>query len=370
LNLPAAPLEDWLRDYYFAAKADISSSGVEPYGFAEVRELLGITVADLDSVQFSDSRSAGDPRLRRAIAARYGDGDPERVMAANGSSETLFLVLNTVLGSGDEVVVLDPAYHSLTAIAGAIGCHLVRWPLRPEHGFRPDLDELADLVRDQTRAIIVNFPHNPTGISLSAAELGRLTGIAAQAGAYLIWDGAFTDLTHGAPPLPDPSTRYERAITFGTLSKSFGLPGLRVGWCIAQPGVIADCIRWRDYITLALSPLVEFVAIRAVGQADILLRPRLAQARRNLDLVAGWMAEHEGLVEWARPDGGVTAFPRLLGVTDVEAFCHSLMRDYGVLTVPGTCFGLPGHIRLGFGGGTAELRQGLEAMSEQLRARR
>jgi aspartate/methionine/tyrosine aminotransferase len=170
--------------------------------------------------------------------------------------------------------------------------------------------------------------------------------------------------------LPDPSTRYDRAITFGTLSKSYGLPGLRVGWCIAPPGVIADCIRWRDYITLALSPLVEFVAIRAVSHAETLLRPRLAQARHNLHLVTGWMAEHEDLVDWARPDGGVTAFPRLRGVPDVEAFCHGLMRDHGVLTVPGTCFGLPGHIRLGFGGGTAELRQGLAAMSELLRARR
>lgn len=367
MDLPAAPLEDWLRDRYFAAKADISSSGVEPYGFAEVRELAGITLADLDSVQFTDSRSCGDPRLRQLIADRYGTGDPGRVMAANGSSEMLFLVMNTLLSPGDEVIVLDPAYHSLTEIARSVGCRLIPWPMRFENGYRADLDELAELMSPRTRALIVNFPHNPTGVSIGPEDLSRIVDLASENEAYLIWDGAFSDLAYDSGPLPDPSVLYEKAITFGTLSKSFGLPGLRVGWCIAPANLLSACVRWRDYTTLALSPLVELVAIRVLGQPDVLLAPRLAQVRRNLARVAAWMTQNADVVDWVRPGGGVVAFPRLRHVADTEVFCDRLMRDYGVLTVPGECFGCPGHLRLGFGGPTSELEQGLDAMSQLLR---
>ncbi len=363
MDLPPAPLEDWLRDYYFKANADISSSGVEPYGLREIRQVLEIDVADLDDITFRDSRSCGDPRLREAISRRWGDGDPERVMAANGSSETLFLVMSTLLSPGHEVVVVEPAYHSLVAIAGGIGCRVVRWPLRAENGFRPDLEELAPLLTSRTRMLVVNFPHNPTGVSLTMEEQQRLIAMADGAGCYLAWDAAFADITYDTPPLPDPTLTYERAISFGTLSKAFGLPGLRVGWCIAPPDVLRACVQWRDYTTLALSPLVELVAIKAIERSDRLLDSRLAMARRNLDIVEDWAAEHSDRVDWVRPHGGVVAFPRLSHVEDVDTFCHRLMQEFGVLLVPGSCFGLRDHVRLGFGGASTKLKEGLAGIS-------
>ena len=367
MRLPPAPLEQWLRDYYFEAKVDISSSGVEPYGFHEIRELLKIDAADLDEITFRDSRSCGDPRLREAISRRWGNGDPNRVMATNGSSEALFLVLSTLLSPGDEVVAIDPAYHSLVSIASGIGCRIISWRLGADNGFQPDLDTLAQLLTSRTRMLIVNFPHNPTGVSLTPGAQEQLIAMAEEVGCYLIWDAAFADLTYDSAPLPDPSLRYERAITFGTLSKAFGLPGLRVGWCIAPADVLEACVQWRDYTTLALSPLVELLAIRAVEKADELLRPRLAIARHNLEFLENWIAEQADRVEWVRPHGGVVAFPRFPYVEDVVAFCHQLMQEYRVLLVPGTCFGLSGHVRLGFGCPTAELEQGLTAVSALLK---
>lgn len=367
MNLPPAPLEDYLRDYYFTTEADISSSGVEPYRFSEIRQLLGIGEAELDSLVFSDSRSCGDPRLREAIARRWGDGNPDRVMAANGSTEVLFLVMAALLRPGDEVVVMEPAYHALVSIAAGIGCRIVPWPLRFEHGFVPDLDQLGRLLSGRTKMLVVNFPHNPTGVSVDPVTQRRLVEMAARAGTFLVWDAAFADLTYAAEPLPDASLLYDRAITFGTLSKSFGLPGLRVGWCFAPPEVLSACVRWRDYTTLALSPLVELIAIRAVEHAGALVQPRLAQARQNLALLEQWVAERQDQVSWVRPDGGVAAFPRLNGVPDVAEFCHRLMDAHRVLLVPGTCFGCPGHVRLGFGGAADELASGLGAVGEMLR---
>jgi capreomycidine synthase len=358
-------LEDWLRDRYFTARIDISSSGVHPYTFRDLRDLTGIRADDLDALDFRDSRSAGDPQLRAAIARRWGSGDPETVMATNGSSEALFLLMHALLRPGDEVVVLEPAYHSLHEIARSIGCLVRGWPLRYEAGFRPDVDELRAMVSERTRMLVVNFPHNPTGVSVDAATQSAIVTVAALTGAYLVWDAVFADLVPEGPALPDASTLYDRAISVNTLSKSYGLPGLRVGWCIGPPAVIRSCVTIRDYTTLALSPLVEIVAIGAVEHADRLLAPRLAEAQVNLEHVDRWVERHAGQVEWVMPDAGVVAFPRL-AVRDETEFCRELAERYGVLLVPGSCFLCPGHVRLGFGIPTGELVEGLDAVSALL----
>jgi capreomycidine synthase len=366
MQLRSAPLEDWLRERYFAADADISSSGVQPYTMAEVRAKTGLRQADLDSLVFTDGYSLGGPQLRQIIAERWGDGDSSRVMTANGSSESISLVLMALLRPGDEVVVVEPGYHLLVEFAVGLGCVPKAWRLDPANGWRPDLDELAGMVTGRTRAIIVNFPQNPTGTSISAAELDRLVEIAREAGAYLLWDAAFADLTYDDGPLPDASTRYEAAISFGTFSKAFGLPGLRFGWCIGPPGVLADCVRIRDYTTLHVAPLIELLAQRVLENAEAFLEPRRKQARLNRDIVGRWAATHPGLVSVTLPRGGVAAFPRLPGVADVDAFCDELFSRRGVLVIPGSCFGAPEHVRLGFGGPAEQLVRGLDRLAEEL----
>src|SRR5262249_43758034 len=161
----------------------------------------------------------------------------------------------------------DPIYPQLRAVAEAIGCRVRAWPLRAERGWRPDLEELERLVTPRTRMVIVNFPHNPTGATLTPAEQDALVAACARVGAYLVWDAAFGEVTYGAPPLPDPGSKYERAVSMGTLSKAYGLPGLRVGWCLAAPEVLEKMVRLRDYLTLHLSPLVELLAARALDRS-------------------------------------------------------------------------------------------------------
>jgi capreomycidine synthase len=363
--LPAADLEDWLRERYFAAAVDISSSGVHPYTFREVRQLLDIQPDDLDELTFRDSPSTGDRELRVAIASRWG-GDPEAVMATNGSTEAMFLLMHALIRPGDEVVVLEPAYHSPHVVARSIGARVVGWKLRYEDGFQPDVDDLRRLLSPHTRMIVANLPHNPTGATVDAATQRAIIAAADSVGAYLLWDAAFADLPMVGGPLPEATSLYERAITVNTLSKSFGLPGLRVGWCLAPPSVIQSCVTIRDYTTLALSPLVEFVARRAVDQADRLLAPRLAEARANLELVQRWAASTAEHLGWVAPGGGVVAFPRLLSVGDDRAFCHRLMEQFRVLVVPGACFAASGHIRIGFALPTEQLLQGLDGVSAVL----
>jgi capreomycidine synthase len=367
MKIAPALLEYWLRDYYFNCSIDISCSGVESFSLGELRDVLQLEQAEMDRIIFRDSESLGAPGLRQAIADRCSDGNPDRVMVTHGSSEAQFLVLNALLQPGDEVVVLEPSYQPLYSIAESIGCKLRSWRLRFDKGFRPDIEEAKRLIGPRTAMVILNFPHNPTGASLTLEEQTELIEAIERVGAYLVWDAAFAELIFDGKPLPDPHIHYERCLSLGTLSKAYGLPGLRIGWALASPDVLARCIQLRDYITLYLSPLVELIAQRAVEQSDRLLGLRLQQTYANLAILTEWCAEHKEFVAYVPPRGGVSTFLRLTGIDNEEAFCHRLAREHKTLLVPGSCFKQPSFVRLGFGGATLELGEGLSRLSTCLR---
>ena len=368
MQLLRAPLEDWLRDRYFTAEIDISSSGVQSFSMAELRQATGLSHETIDNLVFDDGYSLGTPEVRTAIARRWGDGNPEKVMTTSGSSEAVSLVLMALIKPGDEIIVMQPGYHLLVEFARALGCQLKTLALDEDNNWAVSLDNLADLVTPRTRAIIVNFPHNPTGASVHWDDMRTLLQHADRVGAYVLWDAAFADLVYDSGPLPDVSACYERGISFGTFSKAFGLPGLRFGWCLAPPDVLAECVRIRDYTTLHLSPLVELLALGVLEHADVFLEPRLKQARLNRSILAEWAYSVSDRVSLTLPAGGVAGFPRLAGFADTEDFCQQLFLQHGVLVIPGGCFGYPQHIRLGFGGPTDNLICGLDRLTTALSA--
>lgn len=363
-TLPPAPLEDWYREQYFNAEIDISGSGVEDFSLKQIRELVGITTEELDELVFHDSSTFGEPKLRQAIADKFGDGNADKVMVANGGSEAIFLIVEALLAPGDEVVVIDPGYHSLVNIVAAKGCVVKRWALEFDNDFSANIDALAELVTDKTKAIIVNLPHNPTGTSVTEQELLRIVELAKNADAYLMWDASFTHLCYEEQPLPEVTTLYDKGISFGTFSKAFGLPGLRFGWTVAPQDVLEACIVLKDYTTLFLGPLVEHIALRVVEKADVVIGNRLAQAKHNRQIVAQWIEGQQGRVTWILPRGGVTGFVQFEGVSDMEDFCTFLLKNYGVLLVPGTCFNRDGYARLSFGNNTEKLKQGLARVEQ------
>jgi capreomycidine synthase len=366
MQLPPAPLEDWLRDYYFSAEIDISASGVQPYSLAEVRERTGLRAEELDGLVMDDGYSLGTPAVRELLAAGWGNGDPSSVMTTSGSSEAISLVLSALLRPGDDVVVLDPGYHTLVDYARGLGCRLRSWRMRAADEFRPDPSDLAGLIRPGTRAVIANFPHNPTGATIDEATLRELVERADRVGAYVLWDAAFASLTYETAPLPDVTTLYPLGVSFGTFSKAFGLPGLRFGWTVAPPELLADCVRIRDYTTLHLSPLVELIALGVLRHADAFTVPRLEQARANRRLLLEWVGALDGRVVLDRPSGGVAAFPRIDVADSTDALCERLFHDHGVLVIPGSCFGYPQHLRIGYGGPGPVLAEGLDRLAKAL----
>ncbi|MBB4787159.1 capreomycidine synthase [Streptomyces rapamycinicus] len=368
---PAPPiLEEWYRRYLDRAELDISSSGVQPYSFAELRRIAGIGHDELDGIVMDDSTSQGSPELRQAIADRYAGGRREHVMVTHGSSEAIALTLGTLLEPGDRVVLSDSLYHSLGHFARERGCEIRTLPLGElSDGAFPD-SVLRDTIGPGTKAVVANFPHNPTGLSLSGTGYRAFLDRVADAGALLVWDAAFAEITHGADPLPNPEMLYPHTVSYGTFSKVYGLPGLRFGWCIAPPELIERTFPLRDRTTLFLSPLVERIALHAVRAAPRLIGPRVEQARHNLELMDRWVERHADVVAWQRPHGGVCGLLELPHVADVERFCLELLDRTGTLLVPGTAFDLPHGVRLGFGGAEKEFAAGLDRLSGFLRGAR
>ncbi len=362
MKLQPFELEEWFRRYYFSTDLVLCSSGVKEYSVGELLSLTGGR-EELEHIVLRDSPSLGAAELRQVLAHELGGLDPDELMITHGSSEAIFLIAHALLAPGDEVVALTPCYQSLYSVPEALGCTMVPWRLRFSERYIPNLDELRRLITPRTRLVIVNFPNNPTGASLTLAMLSALLETVMEAGAYLLWDGAFTELVYETAALPDPRFRYARTISLGTLSKSYGLPGLRVGWCAAPREVLNRCIRLRDYVTLNLSPLIEFLACRAIQNRQQFLVPRLHQARYNLTYLTAWVEQHADECEWVRPKGGVSAFLRLRRLEDTQNFCQTLATQHGVFVLPGACFGSPQDIRIGFGGDAADLQRGLGRLS-------
>jgi capreomycidine synthase len=370
MQVAIAKLEEWMRLYYHNVDYDIGSSGVRDVTIQELRTFCGFELSELDPMIFHDSECFGGHALRAALADRWTAGDVDRMMVTHGSSEAIYIVMHTVLEPGDEVVVVDPAYQQLYDIAGALGCRIVRWRLGSGGdggGFAADLASLRELAARRPRMIVVNFPHNPTGVSLTPQQQRELVAIAAECGAWLVWDHAFGELTYTAPPLPLPDW-YAKCIAFGTFSKSYGLAGIRVGWCMAPPELLARMALLRDYIALYVSPVLEFFAEKAVRNAERLVAMQRRHATRNLRLLRDWAERIGEPVRLYPPDGGVTTFVEFPGHPDVTSMCRRLAEDHRVLLVPGVCFGddFSSYARLGFGGTRTELAAGLAALEQVL----
>jgi capreomycidine synthase len=369
-DIARSQLDDWLRERYFTTRIDLSGAGVQNYSLGELRDLLGITSDELDDVVFRDSPSRGGVILRQAIAARVAPGRfdvVDRVMVTHGATEGILLALGTLVRPGDEIITLRPGDPSVRATARALGARVREWELSEEDGFRPDPDRLRAMISAATRAIVLSFPHDPTGVTVDNAMTGELLRLVERYDCHLVWDVSSAELVFEGGPLPDPGATHDRCVSVGSLSKAYGLPGMRLGWCVAAPELSRRMAALRDHVTANNSPLVERLATAVLSRADDVLKPRLAQAHANRELLAAWAVRNAGYLDCPIPRAGVTAFPSVPALADVTPMCVRLADQTGVLTVPGRCFGHPNRMRIGFGGPAEEFEAGLTALAQTAR---
>jgi len=349
-------LERWMSTWEMNVQYDIAESGIYPM---TVNELVGLmpeerraaTLAEALDLRLGYTEARGTEALRTIIANTYQATSPDEILVTTGAIEANYLLFNTLLDPGDHIVTVYPAYQQLYAVARAIGCDVALWELTPENGFRYDLDALEQLVTPKTKLIVANTPHNPTGAMLSEADLRRIHALAESVGAWLLVDEAYRwlDLPGGDPMAPPIRDLGARGISVGTMSKPFGLPGLRIGWIAAPEAVVQACWAARDYISLSPGKLNDYLAQVALKLRHEIVARNWEIVTANLSVADAWFEEHVDLVSWTRPRGGLLALMKYDFAVPSREVSDVLAADFSVMLAPGSAFGYEGYLRVGVG---------------------
>jgi aspartate/methionine/tyrosine aminotransferase len=350
-------LERYFARWEFAVQHVLCASDVEGWPMAELLALGDDeTTAMWSGLKLGYTESTGHPLLRREIAALYDNVGADDVLVFAGAEEAIFCLLSTSLQEGNHVIVTWPGYQSLYEVARAAGAQVSLHALREEDGWSLDVDRLIRAFRAETRIVVVNAPHNPTGMLPTVEEWRHLGAACADAGIRLVADEVYRFLEHdGAETLPAGADLDERFVSIGVMSKSFAMAGLRIGWLVSRDhGVLERCARLKDYTTICSSAPSEVLALIALRARDRVLERSREVVAANLDLLDAFFARRSDAFSWVRPRGGSTGFPRLVdgGPAGVSAdrFAARLVEATGVLLLPSTAFGSgDSHFRIGLG---------------------
>lgn len=374
MRLVPFALERWMTTYETRVEYDLAESGIQPLTTAELlafdadperrtRELLDLPL------NYSEAR--GTAELRARIAETYRDLTADDVLVTTGAIEANYVLFNALLQPGDRVVSVYPAYQQLYTVPEAIGCDVARLELREENDYRYDLDELERLVDERTRMIVVNTPHNPTGTAMTAAECARVYALAESVGAYILADEAYRWLTVDDVPLPPPFRDCgPRAISVGTLSKPFGIPGLRLGWIAATAEIAARCWAYRDYTSLSPSGLSDYLACRTFANREAILARTRAISAENLHMLRDFIADRADRFSWVEPRGGLLGLLRYHFDLPSEIVANRLAEEERVMLAPGSAFGMEGRLRIGLGGEPERFTAGLARVDRFFSRRR
>jgi len=360
-------LERWLTAHELHVEFDIAESGIYPLTTRDLLDLMpegerASTLQRLLDLRLGYSEATGTLRLRALLAQTYEGCGPDNILVTTGAIEANFLLFNVLLNPGDHVIAPYPAYQQLYSVPRALGCDVSLWRVRDDDGFRFDLDDLEHLLRPQTRLIVINSPHNPTGAVLDASELQRVYDLADSVGARVLSDEAYRWLavpgsSEATPPMYDLGPA---GISVGTLSKPFGLPGLRIGWMAAPAELAAACWAMRDYVSLSPGKLNDALAILALEHRDAIIQRNTGIISQNLSATEQWIAERRDIVSWMAPRGGLLALLRYnLDIPSLD-LANKLAEEYGVMLAPGSVFGFEHHLRIGIGQEPSLFQAGLE----------
>lgn len=368
MNLPPFALERYFAQHEFTVRYLLSSSDCDGLRQADLLAMADAETAHLwENLTLGYTEALGHPLLRAEIARLYRGITADEVLVIV-PEEGIFLALNAILRPGDHVICTFPGYQSLYAVAEGLGCAVTRWQPDAEQGWRFDPALLEQQVRPNTRLLIVNFPHNPTGYLPPVEEYLHILDFARRHDLYLLSDEMYRFLElDAATRLPSACTEYAKAVTLFGMSKTYGLAGARIGWLVTQDQALyARIAALKDYTTICSSAPSEILALIALRNGPRIIANHLARIRRNLALLDAFFAEFAGRCTWTRPRAGSIAFPQLTGGQDSAAFCARVIREANVLLLPSTVYDYGNrHFRLGYG--RENMPEALARLSEHLR---
>ncbi|MDQ7249859.1 aminotransferase [Dongia sedimenti] len=362
-------VEMWMNEFETRCELNLAETCVDSITLGELLDMAGkreSVLEELLPMRLGYGDIEGSPRLRDVIASLYAKQARENVLVCHGTIGANALVHQALVSRGDHVIAVVPTYQQHYSIPESLGAEVELLWLRAEHGYLPDLAALKAMLRPTTKLIAINNPNNPTGALMDRAMLSEIAALAGSAGAWILCDEVYrgTDQA-GEGYSASMADLYEKGISTAGMSKAYSLAGLRLGWIVAPKPVLEAAMIHRDYNTISVGCIDDYLAALALEHRDKILARAHRITRDNLAILAQWM-EQEKRMHWVKPKSGTTALLKYDLPMSSRDFCLALLEEEGVMLCPGSAFDLEGTVRMGYACGTEVLRQGLARMSRFL----
>lgn len=365
MKLVPFEMERWQSTYEHRVELNLSESGVHPLTTRELLDLAGVEL-DIASVRLEYGQSNGSDLLRSRIASLYPGASSDQVLVTVGGAEANFTAFWHLLQPGEGAAVLLPTYGQVPGLLENFGAVVHPVPLVEETGWQPDLDRLAQTLDAGARFILVTNPSNPIGSVLSDDSMRAIVEMADRHDAWILSDEAYRGAEIEGPITPSFWGRSERVLVTNTVSKAYGLPGLRVGWVVGPASIVEELWGRTDYTTISPSTLSDTLACIALEPtAREAIRGRTREiVRKNLALTMDWLNADPELFHCTPPKAGAICFTRYDAPVGSSEFAERLRVEKDVLIVPGDHFGMDGYLRIGFGIPEAQLVEALGRVGE------
>ncbi|MBF88416.1 MAG: hypothetical protein CMG75_01950 [Candidatus Marinimicrobia bacterium] len=343
-------LEEWFEKYEFNVDHNLGSSSCARMTIDDFFHITGKPL-DFRNISLNATPGAGSEELRKEISLWYNKGSINNIYITSSSTEAIFLLIESLLSEGDSLIAMFPMYPALYQLALDKKIEVRYWNLEHSNKFKPDFDDLIKLIDDSTKLILINNPQNPTGQILLYEDLKYLSDFSKKYGIQLWVDEVFRGITiDGGPVTPSIRDIDESSIATGSMSKSFGLSGLRIGWISAPKKIIHDLYHIRFYTTVSAPILEQKIATEAHRNREKIFFRNQTIINNNYDYLKAWMVERQDIFHWIKPKGGPVTFPKFIPKIKTDEFCKKLVEEKSVLLVPGNyAFFSEGFIRIGYG---------------------
>ena len=345
-------LERYFAKYEHTVPYLLCSS--DPESFL-VEELLNLEVGShkaFNKCWLGYMEAIGSTTLRQEITKLYSDINQEEVLVHSGAEEVIFVFMSAILEKGDHVIVHFPNYQSLEAVARYTGAEVTRWKTKEEDNWELDIDFLKQNIKKNTKAIVINCPHNPTGYLMKKEKLNAIVEIARKNNIFIFSDEVYRFLEYDEKDrLPAICDIYENGISCGVMSKAFGLAGLRIGWAATKNKKVFDkMVIFKDYTTICASAPSSFLAELALSNKEKILKRNLEMIQSNLKILNSFFEKYKDIFNCRAPIAGTIGFPGIKLDVDIEKFSLDLVEKQGVFLLPSTVYDFGNkNFRIGFG---------------------
>ena len=345
-------LEVYFGKHEFTAPYLLTQSDCESMSIQDLLSFEPGSETEFLNLRLGYTEVPGNPLLRKAISDLYTTMAPENIIVHAGAQEPIFNFMNVLLDKGDHVISQFPAYQSLFEVANAIGCEVSHWCFEQgQNGWLLDINQLEPLIKPNTKLIVLNSPNNPTGYTLTQEEIAAIVAIARKHNIYVFCDEVYKGVELDGIPRPWLADCYEKGISLGVMSKSYGLAGLRIGWLATRDQQLGNqLIKMKHYTSICSSGPSEFLSIVALKHSNEILDRNLTIIRENLKTAEAFFSRYPDLFVFNRPMAGPVAFIKLNIAMPIAEFCDALVKEKGVLLLPAPIYSYPGqYFRMGLG---------------------